>query len=57
MLATIGTPQGEGLLQYDLITQVRFKDPQQLADLKADPFFKEKVLGDNGRFTDPTRVQ
>jgi hypothetical protein len=56
LLAEIGTPQNEGFMDYDLITQIRVPDVQNLVDLKNDPFFKEKVLADNGRFTDPTRV-
>lgn len=56
LLAQIGTPQNEGMLDYDLITQIRVPDVQRLVNLKNDPFFKEKVLADNGSFTDPKRV-
>ena len=52
----MGTPQNEGMLDYDLITQIRVPDVKCLIELKNDAFFKEKVLADNGRFTDPKRV-
>jgi hypothetical protein len=55
-MAQMGAPQGEGGLDYDLITQIRFSDIEHLIDLKKDPIFKEKVLADNGNFTDPKRV-
>jgi hypothetical protein len=55
-MVQIGAPQGEGGLDYDLITQIRFPNIQHLVDLKNDQIFKEKVLADNGRFTDPKRV-
>lgn len=38
---------------YDIVTQIRFHDIQCFINFKADSFYKEKVMPDHDRFTNP----
>jgi hypothetical protein len=48
-------PQFNGTADYDCIVQATFKDIQDFVNMKADPFFKEKVAPDHENFADTTR--
>ncbi len=43
------------IADYDRIVQTFFHDIEDQVRMKADPFFKEKVMPDHENFADPRR--
>jgi hypothetical protein len=56
LMAQLRDDQFRNDAEYDIITQIRFPDIQCFVNFRNDPFYKEKVMADHDRFTDPDKV-
>ncbi|OAR02342.1 hypothetical protein LLEC1_04193 [Akanthomyces lecanii] len=56
LLAQVMDPQFVNDSGYDMVTQIRFPDIQCFINFKNDPFYKDRIMADHDRFTDPERV-
>jgi hypothetical protein len=48
-------PQFENIADYDCIVQCVFRSIEDFVRMKADPFYKEKVMQDHENFADTKR--
>ena len=54
-MAQIAGPQFQNMSDYDCIVSAVFPDVDNFVRMKADPYFKEKVMPDHENFADTKR--
>ena len=54
-MSQIAGPQFNNFADYDCIINATFPDIQNFLDMKADPFYKERVAPDHENFADTKR--
>ena len=55
MMSQIAGPQFDNFADYDCIVTAVFPDVDNFVRMKADPFYKEKVMPDHENFADTKR--
>ena len=54
-MAQIAGPQFANTADYDCIVTAVFRNIEDFVNMKADPYYKEKVMPDHENFADTTR--
>ena len=54
-MAKIAGPQFNSFADYDCIVTATFSSVENFVRMKADPYYKEKVMPDHENFADTTR--